>query len=71
MKTEIGDTRCGTCGKTLKEVDNKGRWLTRVNLKGESGIWKCMPSCLTSVSQEEAVLGAILGDVPLASTESK
>jgi hypothetical protein len=36
-------------------------FLTRVNVKGENGIWECSPSCNAELTQEQALLAAIEG----------
>lgn len=50
---------CRLCGKGVLEI---GGYLSRVNAKGEVGIWECRPTCLADLSQETKIMLAIEGD---------
>lgn len=52
---------CRICGRNQNEISG---WLARVNEKGVPGVWECRPSCDTSITKEQAILGAITGKVP-------
>lgn len=57
--SKVSDLKCRKCGKSAPEI--KG-WLHRVNEKGVPGIWECRPSCGAKLTNEQAILGAIIGD---------
>ena len=52
----VADMRCRICGANARE---SGGYLTRVNPKGEKGIWECAPECGVSVSSADALLMAL------------
>ena len=52
--------KCRLCGKSVHEISG---WLARVNPKGVDGIWECRPHCDAKLSEQEAVQGAVLGNM--------
>jgi hypothetical protein len=53
--------KCRLCCRGPQEI--KG-WLARMNPVGElPAVWECRPSCDAELSEEEAVLGAVDGEV--------
>lgn len=55
--------KCRKCGKGAMKISKKGRFLKRINPKGEFGIWECLPSCkYEGEGQEEALLNALEGE---------
>jgi hypothetical protein len=59
---------CRLCGKDTFEIQG---WLTRVNPKGEAGIWECRPACDAQLTAAERLLGAIEGEEGQKGTEEK
>ena len=50
---------CRKCGRSSHEISG---WLERVNEKGVPGVWECRPSCYATLTQDEAVIGALEWD---------
>lgn len=46
--------RCAICGKTVKETGS----LHRVNVRGETGVWACLPHGIQAINNLARARGA-------------